>query len=268
MKTEVSQILKAKRKELGLSVREVVDILRTNGVSVAEKTVYGWESGNRQPDADTFMALCKIYQIHTFPNNENKNAPALSAEALKLAETYDYVDDDGKRLLQVVAAEERKRTDRLRKEARSKRKEGLAPDPGAPARVIPLYLSPAAAGFASPAFGDDFDYIEVGGEVPAFADFAVKIDGDSMEPYIMDGSTVYVNGDPLANGDIGIFFYDGDTFCKQYYRDQNGNVRLLSLNRDRADADRFIPADSSLTLVCHGRVILPTKPRLAIPDLK
>ena len=37
-------------------------------------------------------------------------------------------------------------------------------------RVIPLYRSPAAAGYASPVFGEDFDYIPVTEEVPQAAE--------------------------------------------------------------------------------------------------
>ena len=87
-----------------------------------------------------------------------------------------------------------------------------------------------------------------------------------MEPYIPDGSTVYVNRDPLKSGDVGIFFLDGDMLCKQYYRNEAGVVWLLSLNRARADADRRVPAGSGLSLVCYGRVILPRPIRLAVPE--
>ena len=31
---------------------------------MAEKTIYGWESGQAQPNADTFMILCDIYHIN------------------------------------------------------------------------------------------------------------------------------------------------------------------------------------------------------------
>ncbi|MEI3304947.1 MAG: hypothetical protein V8R40_02280 [Dysosmobacter sp.] len=51
-------------------------------------------------------------------------------------------------------------------------------------RVIPLYRSPAAAGYAAPVFGEDFDYLPVKGDVPAGAEFAVRIQGDSMAPCI------------------------------------------------------------------------------------
>lgn len=127
-------------------------------------------------------------------------------------------------------------------------------------RVIPLYRSPAAAGYAAPVFGEDFDYLEVSGDVPPAAEFAVRIQGDSMTPYIEDGSVAYVNRDPLRFGDVGIFCVDGDILCKQYYKDPAGTVYLFSLNRARADADVVFTSGSGRTLACFGRVILHAPP--------
>lgn len=128
------------------------------------------------------------------------------------------------------------------------------------ARQIPFYRSPAAAGYAAPVFGEDFDYITVSREVPQGAEFAVRIQGDSMAPYIADGSVVYVNRDPLRPGDIGIFCVDGEMFCKQYYKDPFGMVYLFSLNRARADADVVFTESSGRTLVCFGRVLFHAPP--------
>ena len=86
--------------------------------------------------------------------------------------------------------------------------------------------------------------IDVTGETPRGAEFAVRIRGDSMEPYIHDGSIAYVNRDPLVSGDVGIFCVDGEMLCKQYVQDGLGMVYLFSLNRARADADVFLPRDS------------------------
>ena len=86
-------------------------------------------------------------------------------------------------------------------------------------------------------FGEDFDSIPVTDDVPQAAEFAVRIQGDSMAPYIPDNAVVYVNRDPLSAGDVGIFCVDGEMFCKQYYKDPAGIVYLFSLNRERADAD-------------------------------
>ena len=57
-------------------------------------------------------------------------------------------------------------------------------------KIIPLYMTPAAAGYASPALGDDYEDYEVAAD--SEADFAVRIAGDSMEPYIHDDSIVLV----------------------------------------------------------------------------
>ena len=128
------------------------------------------------------------------------------------------------------------------------------------AHILSAHRPPAAAGYAAPAFGEDFDYIPVTGDVPPAAEFAVRIQGDSMAPYIADGSVAYVNRDPLKAGDVGIFCVDGDILCKQYYKDPAGIVYLFSLNRARADADVVLPSSGGRSLVCFGRVILRAFP--------
>ena len=144
-----------------------------------------------------------------------------------------------------------------------------APEPGgeeAPEDnvvYIREYVTPAAAGYASPAEGEDYRLIVRAPSAPADADFAVRIAGDSMEPYIRDGSSVYVSRtNELADGDVGIFFVDGDMKCKQYCEDSEGNIYLFSLNRARKDADMAILASSGLTVFCFGRVILKRRPPL------
>ena len=132
--------------------------------------------------------------------------------------------------------------------------------PAAERRVIPLYTSPAAAGFAAPVFGEDYELIPVTGDVPPGAELAVRIQGDSMAPVIADGAVVYVNHDPVQSGDVGIFCVDGDMLCKQYYRDPLGMVYLFSLNRKRADMDVIFHRGSGRSLTCFGRVMLHAQP--------
>lgn len=188
-----------------------------------------------------------------------EKAPSgLPEEAFKVAKDYSQLDLPGKNVVKVVIAEEGKRV-RAERERRQ-----VAPAEPSESRLIPLYYTPAAAGYMEPALGEDFDYIEVGPDVPRKADCAVRIDGDSMEPYIRDQSIVYITREPLENGDVGIFCLDGDMLCKQYYKDEDGNVRLLSLNRARRDADRFIHhKDSDTIMTYYGRVILPRRPMVS-----
>lgn len=197
--------------------------------------------------------LADLDEIQKAPSDE------LSEEAVKVARDYSELDQPGKNVVRVVIAEEGKRVTAERERRQ------VAPAEPQETRYIPLYYTPAAAGLTSPAEGEDFEYVEVGKDVPWNTDFAVKIAGDSMEPYIRDGAIVYVNRQPIMNGDVGIWCVDGEMICKQYYKDRNGNTHLLSLNRNRKDADRYIEAENHDTVIAYyGRVILPRRPMVSL----
>ena len=125
---------------------------------------------------------------------------------------------------------------------------------------IKHYLVPAAAGYATPIEGEDYELMERDMNTPLEADFCLNVQGDSMEPYIRDGSLIYVKRDaPLREFDVGVFFVDGDVYCKQWCVDYAGTLHLLSANPLRQDANLAIPRDSGRSCVCFGRVLLPTK---------
>ena len=251
------------RKKNGYTRKMLADEL-----GIPYKTISNYETGEREPGHSYIIKVAQKFGVTTdyilgmdSTDGSIKNSSSdLSEEELEVARDYKDLDHHGKTAVRVIVDVEKKR---VGAEKTKKREKSLWEDAGdefggrSTARVIPLYFTPAAAGYVSPVFGEDFEYIEVGGEVPRQADFAINISGDSMEPYIMDGATVYVNRDPIAEGDVGIFCLDGDMLCKQYHRDEEGNVYLLSLNREREDADRVIPADSGMSLTCFGRVMMP-----------
>lgn len=110
---------------------------------------------------------------------------------------------------------------------------------GEPARTIPLYRSPAAAGAAAPVPGLDYELLTVTGDVPPAAELAVRMEGDSMAPYIPSGSVIYIHHAPLANGDVGLFCIGGAMLVRQYTRGEGGAVRLLPLNRTAGEVLTF-----------------------------
>lgn len=59
----IAHVLKQYRKKNDISVNDVSNILKENNNYAAPKTIYGWESGQTQPDADTLMFLCDLYGI-------------------------------------------------------------------------------------------------------------------------------------------------------------------------------------------------------------
>ena len=214
--------LKKRREELGLSRSELADRL-----GVSRSAVGNYETGVSAPKEEVLLRLFDA--LHVEPNYLYRDAyrgggEGVSDEERSLLEKYRRLGLSGRQTLHTVA-------------------DALG--------TMQQELQAAA-----PEFGEDYEPLPVTGEVPTGAELAVRIQGDSMEPYIHDGSVVYVNHDPLRAGDVGIFCVDGDMLCKQYYRDPLGVVYLFSLNRRRADADVILPPSSGRSLTCFGRVML------------
>lgn len=90
-------ILKTKRKERRLSVNEVVEQLHQLGIDIKAKTLYGWENGHRQADADTFLMLCQIYKIDSISEiqsgTKNESTPVsrdgLTKEQSEIVSLYE-----------------------------------------------------------------------------------------------------------------------------------------------------------------------------------
>ena len=98
-------------------------------------------------------------------------------------------------------------------------------------RKIKWSLLATSAGTGDFLDDENFEMIEVSEEVPEEADFGLALNGDSMEPKYHDNQAVWVQQtNTLKNGEIGIFYLDGMTYCKQLKDDKDG-VFLISLNR-------------------------------------
>ena len=236
---------RARREELGMSRAQLAAVL---GVSLS--AISNYETGVSFPKENLLLRLFDALQTDPntlFQDHYRGGKDILSRSERTLIQRCRALSPTGREALLSVA------------DTLCAAQEEATPAQTEP-RVIPLYHSSAAAGYAAPVFGEDFDYIPVEDDVPPGAEFAVRIQGDSMTPFIEDGEIVYVNHDPLQPGDIGIFWLDGDMLCKQYHKDPAGVVYLFSLNRARADADVVLTPSSGRRLACFGRVILHAPP--------
>lgn len=241
----------------GSTLKEVLD---DQGVSVSElarrleispQTLYSMiKRDSQKVDFDLMLRICRELDVPMERFSEDTETPDMpDIREWDLVRRYRRLDEPGRYVADVVI------------DAELGRVSDSKPQVSGEDKIIPLYSTPAAAGYASPAFGDDYtDY-----KVPAGsrADFAVKIDGESMEPYLPDGSVALCKrGEIIHDGDVGLFFVDGDMKCKQYIEDSFGNIYLKSANRKRADADVRIMASSGITVFCFGKVLLPRRPPL------
>jgi len=188
----------------------------------------------------------------------NKKAPSISDEAMEIANRYHNLDPYGKATVRAVIDEEENRI-----EDQSKL-ENLLPE-NEP-KIINLFDNPSAAGPALGETGQGCEPYTLKPEDPQGASYAIRVQGDSMEPYFPDGSIAFVNHDEMRDGDIGVFCVDGATVIKQWHYDTMlGMTYLFSLNRKRQDADVLIARTSGRSVVWQGRVI--TKRRFPIPGM-
>ena len=98
-------------------------------------------------------------------------------------------------------------------------------------KELPRFYIAASAGTGQYLDSDAYEMIDVGSEVSSLADFGITLAGDSMEPLYVNGQTVWVHRqDQLADGEIGIFYYAGNAYCKKY-KVSDDKAWLVSLNR-------------------------------------
>lgn len=244
------EVIDKLKKSKGLTNEELAKLSGVPKATIDKITA----GATKDPKLETVKAIAKALgcTINDFIDDKEIVGDHFSIPEKNLIKKYRGLDDHGKEMVDIVLDKEAERI-----------KSEMTPEPQAPTtKIIPLYLSPAAAGYTSPIFGEDYEDYEV--PASADADYAVRIDGDSMEPYIKDKSVVLVKKTvDLKAGDVGIFSVDNDMYCKQYCQDHIGNVYLFSLNRKRKDADITIWSNSGQTLWCFGKVLM--KKRVPLP---
>lgn len=206
---KLGEIIATYRKQNNLSQTQLSELLTHNGFKVSNKAVSSWEKDTTEPGASLMLFLCKLLGIADIYGEYYGNNPAnplldLNDEGKK--KVWDYVEllkDSGKYQNATIIPFRKK---------------------------IKLFDIPASAGVGNFLDGDNFTEIEVGEEVPETADFGIRISGDSMEPRFVNGQIVWIQKqDVLNNGEIGIFFLDGNAYCKKLQDDEKG-LYLISLN--------------------------------------
>ena len=92
-------------------------------------------------------------------------------------------------------------------------------------------LGRVAAGPPIYADEDIIGFEEISSDMGATGEFfALRIQGDSMEPRMREGDTVIVRRQSsVENGEIAIVLVGDDATCKKFYRHRDG-ISLVSLN--------------------------------------
>ena len=243
--------LRQRREALGLKQSELGRLLGVTGSAVGN-----YETGVSAPKADVLYRVFRALQCDANYLFQDEIDPAHTAGALtdaaemSMLQKYRALDTHGKALVDTVLDME---NERLR----------VVPLHKAPParRIIPLLGASFAAGVGEPDFGNALEEYEIPADTRA--DFAVRINGDSMEPYLPDGSIALgVKGTP-RDGDVGALLVDGAFYVKQMCIDSGGNLHLFSLNRLRRSADFTVWASAGSSVICFG--VIPLEKRVSLP---
>lgn len=257
----IAENLKRLRANRGVGRKELAEAL-----SLPYTTYTNYETGSREPNAKVLKALAFYYGVSvdeiigyeklttesqflgTFPNPVvnpiHKNEPSESSHIRK----YRSLDDYGRETVDLV----------LDRECGRCKKAAIIPirpeEPELENVDVNVYDIPAAAGRGN--YLDQSGYETMSfprTKVPRNTSFGVRIDGNSMEPKIMDGSIAFVQEcQKIEDGEIGIFYLNGESLCKQLMVDHKlRKIRLHSINPKHKD--KIVDDDQDLRT--FGRVV-------------
>lgn len=198
-------------------------------IGVAKSTLAGYEGGNREPSMLTVSKIMDVLEVdanYLWQDEMGNNFPEkVSYEELTLIEKYRDLDDYGRKTIDLVLERE---LDRYKQFKRLQHKtanltviEGddePAEDYGENVVMMPTFMQKLCAGTGS--IGDD---VQLENEaypairVPAGAQYAATVAGDSMEPEYSDGDVVFFNDTNTPRfGDIVVLSINKENYLKKY----------------------------------------------------
>jgi len=195
--------------------KDIAAKLETHGYTVSPKTIYNWEKGLAQPSIHHFLALCDILGVDDvmwqFAGMHKGPYAGLNMEGRQKA--GEFID--------MLFRIDMYRDDPVEHDESP--------------RLLRLYDIPVSAGTGNFLYDSAYEMIEAPDYVPTAAEFALRVSGDSMEPLFQDGQIIWIQEQQiLTNGEIGIFTYSDEVYCKKLVLDGD-DVVLRSLNPEYDD---------------------------------
>ena len=203
-----------------VSVKELQRKLKERSVDVGYTTLFRWEKGETEPTAYQLLAICDALEI-----------PDMYSFFMSGGKGQQLNDEGMKKLMEY-------RADLLAAGKYTPIQKQAKPE----IRYVEMPVSSLGASAGTGEFLSE-DNIELmrfpEDKVPAKADFALRVVGDSMEPIYQDHQLVWVQScNTLLPGEVGIFVLDGHGYIKAYaeqepdeaekedYTDSNGVVHM------------------------------------------
>lgn len=219
------------RKEHKIKQSELALKLEYYDIFVKPNTVSAWESGLSIPNSKQLLAICEIlniYDIYTEFVNPNPINPFRNLNETGVAKVMDYIH-----LLEKSG--EYKTADIIPIHILRERK---------------VFYTTVSAGTGSFLDGEDYE-MYTSPDIPEEASFGVYVSGDSMEPRYHNEELIWIEQtEQLEDGEIGIFYLDGNAYVKKFQNNENGTY-LVSLNKIYDP----IPVTENNSFKIFGRVL-------------
>ncbi len=235
--TPIGNTLRELRQRLGYQQVDVVKKLSAMGIEATQQKVSRWENNRNMPTVEQFVGLCRLFG---------------AKDVYKV-----FVEQDFSDLMFELNREGREKLEEYKElliasgkytPIQAGKKVIRFPD-----RTLPLFSIGASAGTGQFLDSSDYEMVDVPDDVPVSATFGLHVRGDSMEPTLEDGELIWVHQQPsLEDGDIGIFYIDGNAYVKEYRRTEDG-VFLISHN----EKYKPIRVSANSENRIYGKVVYP-----------
>ena len=228
---DLGRIIAKNRKANRLKQGELAKRLESYDIFVKQNTISSWESGMTQPSARQLLALCEIleiYDVYTEFIGQNPINPFRNLNEEGILKAMDYIH--------------------LLEKSGDYNLAEIIPLPSVRERKV--FFTTVSAGTGSFLDGEDYEMYS-SPDIPEEATFGVHISGDSMEPRYHHEELVWIEQtEQLHDGEIGIFYLDGDAYIKKFQNNKKGTY-LISLNK-KYDP---IPVTENSSFKIFGRVL-------------
>lgn len=226
----IKEQLKKIREEKGLSRKDVAE-----KACIPYTTYVKYETGEREPVLSSLIKLADFYQIsldYLVGRAPQTNPFAMLDLQVDIGEDavmgqYMQLPKPWRKILLEVMKQ--------LGDAAERGERGNVIQKSRPSVWIRKHQNKAAAGFGYNLSEDDeWEDIEViETEETGKADFAVEVDGDSMEPDYHNGDLALIKIDPdVPVGEVGLFVLDGMGYIKE-----RGKKKLISRNPEYPDIE-------------------------------
>lgn len=219
------------RKQHKLNQSQLAQKLESYDIYVKQNSVSAWELGSATPNAKQLLTLCEIleiYDIYTEFIGQNPLNPFRSLNEDGRNKVLSYISD-------------------LEDSGNYRQAEII------PLHVIrerKVFYNTVSAGTGTFLDGDEYEMYS-SPDIPEAATFGVYVDGDSMEPKYHNKDLIWIEQTQmLEDGEIGIFYLDGNAYVKKFQNNRLGTY-LISLNKKYNP----IPVTENSTFKIFGRVL-------------